>query len=365
MSLAATLPAFPWDTLAAAKAAAASHPDGIVDLSIGTPVDATPDVARAALRAAADSPGYPLTAGTEELRTAIAEYLGRRWGAGAVSPDATMPVIGTKELVAWLPTLLGLGGDDVVVYPRVAYPTYAVGARLAGCQLIAADDPAELGDLRPALVWLNSPANPTGQVLDPDTLADRVRWARERGAVVASDECYTEFGWDAEPFSVLHSYVSQGRHQGLLAVHSLSKRSNVAGYRAGFVAGDPALVAALLAVRKHAGMLVPGPVQAAMVALLADHDHVEVQRQRYLARRELLWAALTEAGFRIDHSAGSLYLWATRGEPCRVTVDWLAARGILAAPGDFYGAHATEHVRFALTATDERIQAAVERLRAA
>ena len=360
----AQLPDFPWDTLAAAKSRAQLYPDGIVDLSVGTPVDPTPELGRQALAAAADSPGYPLTSGTEALRTAIADYLIRRWGAHGLQPTATLPVIGTKELVAWLPTLLGLGPDDLVVYPEVAYPTYAVGAALAGCRAVACDDLASLGDARPALVWLNSPANPTGQILPVATLAARVAWARERGALVAADECYGEFGWDTEPVSVLHASVSQGDHTGLLAVHSLSKRSNLAGYRAGFVAGDLEVVTELLGVRKHAGMIVPRPVQQAMIALLADQAHVEQQRDRYLRRRARLRPALEAAGFRIEHSEGSIYLWATRGEDGRKSVDYLAGLGILAAPGDFYGAAAAQHIRVALPATDERIEAAAARLMA-
>ena len=362
MSLAADLPDFPWDTLAAAKARASAHPDGIVDLSVGTPVDPTPELGRRALARAADSPGYPTTAGTPQLRAAIAAYLDQRWGAGGIDPDATLPVIGTKELVAWLPTLLGLGPDDLVVLPTMAYPTYLVGARIAGCRTAAVDDLTQLGDERPALVWLNSPSNPTGQILPASVLAERVAWARERGAVVASDECYGEFGWEAEPASVLHGDVSGGDHTGLLALHSLSKRSNLAGYRAGFVAGDPALVSTLLAVRKHAGMIVPRPVQEAMTDLLGDSAHVEAQRERYRARRAVLRPALEAAGFRIEHSEGSLYLWATRDEPCRASVDRLAERGILVAPGDFYGEAADRFVRVALTATDERVAAAAARL---
>ncbi|MGI8459107.1 MAG: succinyldiaminopimelate transaminase [Propionibacteriaceae bacterium] len=362
MSPVDALPDFPWDSLASAKTRASAHPDGIVDLSIGTPVDPTPELGRTALAAASDSPGYPLTSGTDALRDAIAGYLDRRWGS-TVDPVATLPTIGSKELVAWLPTLLGLGRHDTVVIPTTAYPTYAVGAQIAGCTVVPADDLRSLGELRPALVWLNSPANPTGQILPADVLAARVGWARERGAVVASDECYGEFGWDADPVSVLHPAVSGGDHTGLLAVHSLSKRSNLAGYRAGFVAGDPALVAGLLAVRKHAGMIMPGPVQAAMVALLGDQAHVEMQRMRYLARRALLKPALESAGFTVDHSEGSLYLWSTRGEDSRTSVDWLAGRGILVAPGDFYGDAGARHVRVALTATDERIATAAARLR--
>lgn len=365
MRVSAGLPDFPWDTLAAAKGTAAAHPGGIVDLSVGTPVDPTPELGRQALAAAADSPGYPTVAGTPELRVAIAAYLDHRWGAGGIAPDATLPVIGTKELVAWLPTLLGLGPDDLVVVPRTAYPTYLVGARLAGCRTVATDDLTELGDERPALVWLNSPSNPTGQVLPADVLAERVREARARGAVVASDECYGEFGWEAEPVSVLAPEVCGGDHRGVVALHSLSKRSNLAGYRAGFVAGDPGLVAELLAVRKHLGMIVPRPVQEAMRVLLGDDLHVAEQRGRYLARRAVLRPALEAAGFRIDHSEASLYLWATRDEDCRATVDFLAGLGILVAPGDFYGADAARHVRLALTAPGGRIAAAAARLRAA
>ncbi|GAA3639666.1 succinyldiaminopimelate transaminase [Microlunatus ginsengisoli] len=362
--LADALPDFPWDTLAAAKARAGAHPGGLVDLSVGTPVDPTPQLGIDALVAAANSPGYPLTSGTGALREAMAGYLTRRWGAVGLTAEQTLPSIGSKELVAWLPTLLGLGPGDLVVFPTCAYPTYEVGARIAGCTPVPCDDLETLGDRRPALVWLNSPSNPTGQILASAELARRVAWARERGALVASDECYGEFGWEAEPVSVLHPSICGGDHDGLLAVHSLSKRSNLAGYRAGFVAGDARVVADLLAVRKHAGMIMPRPVQEAMVALLGDQDHVGVQRQRYLARRALLRPALESAGFTIEHSEGSLYLWATRGEPGRASVDFLATYGILAAPGDFYGEAAASYVRVALTATDERVSAAADRLTA-
>jgi succinyldiaminopimelate transaminase len=360
--LAAGLPDFPWDTLAAAKAVAQAHPDGIVDLSVGTPVDPTPQLAVDALARAANSPGYPLTSGTPELREAIVAYLSSRWGADGLVADDTLPVIGTKELVAWLPTLLGLGADDLVVYPTTAYPTYLVGASIAGTQAVACDDLDELGDARPALVWVNSPGNPNGAVLSADELASRVRWCRERGAILVSDECYGEFGWEAEPVSVLHPSVNHGSLDGVLAVHSLSKRSNLAGYRAGFVSGDHQVVADLLAVRKHAGMIVPRPVQQVMIELLGDQEHVEVQRERYARRRTALRPALEALGFTIEHSEAGLYLWATRGENCRSTIDLLAGLGILAAPGDFYGAAAEKYVRLALTATDERIAAAVDRL---
>lgn len=353
---------FPWDTLAHATALARAHPDGIVDLSVGTPVDEVAPVIRQALAAASASPGYPATAGTPALRASATAALHRRYGITGLSDDAVLPVIGTKELIAWLPTLLGLGADDVIVVPELAYPTYEVGAQLAGAQVVRADSLTQLGPQRPALVYLNSPSNPTGKVLGDEHLRKVVGWARERGALVASDECYLGLGWDAEPVSVLHPSVSDGDHTGLLAVHSLSKSSSLAGYRAGFVAGDPDVVAELLAVRKHAGMMVPTPVQAAMVAALDDDAHELEQRQRYQLRRAALRPALQSAGLTVDDSEAGLYLWATRGEPGRDTVAWLAQLGILVAPGEFYGPRGAHHVRVALTATDERIAAAVERL---
>jgi succinyldiaminopimelate transaminase len=290
--------------------------------------------------------------------------LGRRYGVTGLADDAVLPVIGTKELIAWLPTLLGLGPDDLIAVPELAYPTYEVGARLAGAVVLRADSLTQLGPQSPALVYLNSPSNPTGKVLGVDHLRKVVGWARERGALIASDECYLGLGWDAGPLSVLHPSVSDGDHTGLLAVHSLSKTSSLAGYRAGFVAGDPAVVAELLAVRRHAGMMVPTPVQAAMVAALDDDVHEREQRERYARRREALLPALHSAGLTVDDSEGGLYLWATRGEPCRNTVAWLAQRGILVAPGEFYGPRGGRHVRVALTATDERISAAAQRLTA-
>ena len=356
------LPDFPWDSLAGAKAVASAHPEGLVDLSVGTPVDETPEIGRRALVGAADAPGYPTTWGTPALRAAIRRYLTERWQSVDLPDEGVLPVIGTKELVAWLPRLLGVGPDDLVVIPTTAYPTYEVGARLAGARVVAADDPRAIEDLDPTLIWINSPANPHGAILSADDLGAWVGYARERDAVLASDECYGEFGWDAEPVSVLHPEVCGGTAANLLALFSLSKRSNVAGYRAGFMVGDPALVGPVREVRKHAGGMVPAPVQAAMAALLDDHAHVAVQRERYAARRAVLRPALEAAGFRIEHSEGSLYLWATRDEPCRESVSWLAQRGILVAPGDFYGVAGERFVRVALTATDERIAAAAARL---
>ena len=360
MPLSSTLPDFPWDLLEPAKAVAAAHPGGIVDLSIGTPVDPVPPVIQQALSAAADAPGYPLTAGTPALRAAIRSWTTRFCGA----PDdlGVLPTIGSKELVAWLPTLLGVGAGDVVVIPSVCYPTYEVGVRLAGATVVRSDSVVALGPARVRMIWINSPSNPTGRVLPPEHLRKVVAWARERGTIVVSDECYLSLGWETTPVSVLSPDVCGGDVTGVLAVHSLSKRSNLAGYRAGFVAGDPALVDELLTVRKHAGMMVPAPVQAAMIAALGDESHVAEQRARYAARRTALRSALQGAGFEISHSEAGLYLWASRGEDCWKTVDRLAERGILAAPGVFYGPSAHQHVRIALTATDERVAAAVQRL---
>lgn len=359
--LGARLPDFPWDTLAGAKAKAATHPRGLVDLTVGTPVDPTPELAKSALAEAAEAHGYPTVWGSPATRQAIVDYLEQRWHSVALAHESVLPVVGTKELVAWLPLLLGVGAGDSVVFPECAYPTYEVGALVAGARPVPLDDPSQLpADVK--VIWINSPGNPTGRVLSLEELRAFVAAARERGAVLASDECYGEFSWDAEAISVLDPRVNDGDLTGLLAVHSVSKRSNAAGYRAGFVAGDPAVVQELLAVRKHLGMMLPAPIQAAMVAMLGDQEHVEEQRQRYLARRAVLRPALEQAGFRIDHSEGSLYLWVTRGEPGRDTVEWLAERGILAAPGDFYGTKAANHVRVALTATDEAIAEAAARL---
>lgn len=374
------LPDFPWDSLAPykerASAVSADLPGGaLVDLSVGTPVDPTPAVVQEALRSAADAPGYPQTWGTPELREAVARWFERRRGVPGLDPDGVLPTIGSKELVAWLPSLLELGAGDVVGYPRIAYPTYDVGARLAGAVPAVVDGLAALGPLTPStapkLLWLNSPGNPTGKVLGVEHLAKVVDWARRHGVVVASDECYAELDWrerdasSTEPPttpSILDPRVTGGSHEGLLAVYSLSKQSNLAGYRAAFVAGDPGLVKRLLEVRKHAGMIMPAPVQHAMAAALCDDSHVAEQKARYAARRTRLKVAVEGAGLRVDDSEAGLYLWCTRGEDAWATVGWLADRGILAAPGTFYGVAGGQHVRIALTASDASIEAAAARL---
>ncbi|MGN6162606.1 MAG: succinyldiaminopimelate transaminase [Marmoricola sp.] len=356
------LPDFPWDKLTDFAATARSHPDGIVDLSVGTPVDSTPEVAQRALCEAADSPGYPLTIGLPETRQACIGWLERRFGVTGLGLDAVLPVIGSKELIGSLPGHLGVGAGDLIVYPALAYPTYEVGAALAGADVQATDSLLSLGPRTPAIVWVNSPSNPTGRVLPADHLRKMVDWCRERGALLISDECYLECVWEGEAVSILDPAVNGGSLEGILAVHSLSKRSNLAGYRCAFVAGDPAVVGELLAVRKNLGLQMPGPQQRVMIAALDDDAHVEEQHTRYAARRLALKGALEAAGFTIDHSEASLYLWSTRQESCWDTVAWFADRGILVAPGDFYGVAGREHVRVAFTATDERIDAAVRRL---
>lgn len=363
------LPDYPWDLMAPYAERAAAHPSGSLNLSIGSPVDPSPAVVREALAEATDAHAYPATAGTPRLREAIAEWFLRRRGV-TVDPAAVLPTVGSKELVALLPFLLGIGPGEAVVFPRVSYPSYAMGAALVGADAVPSDDPAEWPE-NTRLVWLNSPGNPDGRVLSVEQLAAAVARARELGAVIAGDECYAEFGWDA-PWdagtagsipSILDPRVVGEDHSGVLSVYSLSKQSNLAGYRAAFLAGDPEVVARLLTVRKHAGLMLPAPVQAAMAAALADDAHVARQRELYWERREVLRPALEAAGYRIDHSEAGLYLWATRGVDAWESVAEFADLGIVIGPGHFYGDHSPQHIRLALTASDADIAAAAERLR--
>jgi len=338
----------------------------MLDLSIGSPVDPAPAVVREALASATDSHGYPATAGRPELRDAIAEWLLRRRGV-TVEPTAVLPTVGSKELVALLPFLLGLGAGEAVVHPRIAYPSYAMGAARVGAEAVAEDDPDRWPE-NARLVWLNSPSNPDGRVLGVARLRAAVARARELGAVIVGDECYAEFGWDA-PWdedripSILDPRVVDS-HEGVLTAYSLSKQSNLAGYRAAFIAGDPSLVASLLEVRKHAGLMVPGPVQAAMVAALGDPAHVEEQKARYRERRALLRPALEAAGFAVEGSEAGLYLWVRPGSGADAweSVRSFAELGILVGPGHFYGDHSPHHVRVALTAPDATIADAAKRL---
>ncbi|MFJ4039238.1 succinyldiaminopimelate transaminase [Microbacterium sp. NPDC090007] len=362
----ADLADYPWDAVAPYAERARRHPDGLVDLSIGSPVDPTPAVVAQALADATDAHAYPQTAGTPALREAIAEWYHRRRGVPGMSAENVLPTVGSKELVALLPLLLGLGPGDAVVHPRAAYPTYEVGARLVGAEAVASDDPSRWPE-HTRLVWINSPGNPDGRVLSTDELRDAVTRARELGAVLASDECYAELGWDApwdvQPVpSVLDPAVVGDDFGGVLSVYSLSKQSNLAGYRAAFLAGDAAVVARLLTGRKHLGLMPPAPVQRAMTVALGDDEHVAAQRGLYARRRAVLKPAVEAAGFTIDRSEGGLYLWATEGRDAWDSVGRLAELGILVGPGHFYGTHFPNHVRFSLTATDERIAAAAERL---
>ena len=370
------LPDYPWEAMAPYLAKASEHPGGAVNLSIGTPVDPTPALIQDALKAAADAPGYPTVHGTPALREAIAGWFERRRGVAGLDPRNIMPTVGSKELVAWLPLLLGLKPGDVVARPRVAYPTYDIGATLAGVTSVATDNLDELDDAtrsRVRLIWVNSPGNPTGSVRSVESLKALVVQARELGAVVASDECYAELGWGdwdvqrgGQPVpSILDPRVAGGSHQGLLAVYSLSKQSNVAGYRAAFVAGDPDLMPNLVNSRKHAGMIVPYPVQEAMRVALGDDAHVEAQKDLYRGRRERLVPALLDFGLEIKESDAGLYLWSTAGESTWDTVARLAERGIVVGPGVFYGEAGNGYVRVALTGSDERIDAGVDRLASA
>jgi succinyldiaminopimelate transaminase len=370
------LPDYPWEAMAPYLAKASEHPGGAVNLSIGTPVDPTPALIQDALKAAADAPGYPTVHGTPALREAIAGWFERRRGVAGLDPRDIMPTVGSKELVAWLPLLLGLKPGDVVVRPKVAYPTYDIGATLAGVTSVATDNLDELDNhtrARVRLVWVNSPGNPTGSVRGVESLKTLVEQARELGAVVASDECYAELGWgdwDVQRGgkrvpSILDPRVAGGTHQGLLAVYSLSKQSNLAGYRAAFVAGDPHLMASLVNSRKHAGMIVPYPVQEAMRVALGDDAHVESQKDLYRGRRERLVPALLDYGLEIKESDAGLYLWSTAGEGTWDTVARLAERGIVVGPGIFYGDAGNGYIRVALTGSDERIDAAVARLASA
>ncbi|MDO5029472.1 MAG: succinyldiaminopimelate transaminase [Corynebacterium sp.] len=362
------LPDFPWDSLSGAKATAAAHPDGMVDLSVGTPVDEVAPVIRQGLADGAAQPGYPQTVGTQDLRIAIVDAMSRRYGVTDLWPKIdgmnVLPVIGTKEAIGWLPFLLGVGAGHTVVIPELAYPTYEVGVRIAGAELMRADSLTQIGPARPTLMFINSPGNPNGKVLGVDHLRKVVEWARQRDVIVASDECYLGLGWTEQPLSILDPRVCDGDFTNLLAIHSLSKTSNMASYRSGWFAGDADLIAELTAVRRHMGLMMPGPIQAATIAALNDDTHEAEQKQRYQNRRAVLLSALVDAGFRIDDSEAGLYLWATREEDCWQTVDWFAQRGIVVAPGSFYGPKGKQHVRVGLTATDADVEIAAARIRA-
>lgn len=347
------LPDFPWDALAPYGQRARAHPSGFIDLSVGTPVDPTPQFIQDALKEASNSPNYPFTAGTQELRDSISNWAVRELGASG--EFGVLPVIGSKELVAWLPTILE---SKHVLYPEIAYPTYLVGSLIAKSKSTAVSfDSDKWPDAD--LAWVNSPSNPTGRVNSDEELLKAINWSK-RGGIVVADECYLEFGNNFKPKSILA--LTGGDNKNILAIHSLSKRSSMAGYRAAMIIGDKDLIANILEVRKHAGMMVPLPVQRAMVAALGDNQHVAEQRNRYNARKEKVRGVIEKHGFKVEHSEAGLYLWATRDEKDWDSVDWFAERGILVTPGHFYGEKGAKHIRIAMTATDAQIDELVKRI---
>ena len=349
------LPDFPWDALAPYGEIARKYPKGAIDLSIGTPVDPVPKFIQDALIASSNTPGYPLTIGTPELREAM-----HNWATnvlGASGDFDVLPTIGSKELVAWLPTFLE---TKTVLYPKIAYPTYLVGAIIAKAQATEVDiDPKDWPTVD--LAWINSPSNPTGRVHSEAELLEVISFSRKTGTVIASDECYLHMpAGDKKPVSILK--LANGDNKNLLAVHSMSKRSNLAGYRAALLVGDSKLIAKIREIRKHAGMMVPQPIQRALTTALMDEAHVSEQASRYLNRRKILQPALERAGFRIEYSDAGLYIWCSRDESAWDSIDWLAQLGILATPGSFYGSAGQNFIRVALTASDEKISEAAERI---
>ncbi|MEC3979062.1 succinyldiaminopimelate transaminase [Amycolatopsis sp. H20-H5] len=356
-------PEFPWNRLAPLWATAREHAAGPIDLSIGAPVDPTPRPVREALIRAVDAPGYPSTEGSSALRDAVVDYLARRGHVRCLDADMVLPTIGSKEAIAQLPAFLGFGSDDVIAIPDLGYPTYEIGALSVGATLTRYVDPLRVNTEGLAALWVNSPGNPEGRILDAAELELLVSRARATGTLLISDECYLEFGWDRPTISIMHPDVCGNDPTGLLIINSLSKRSNLAGYRAAFLAGDPTLVSRLLEYRKHMGQMVPLPVQAAMTAALNDDDHVTTQRERYLRRRHILKSAVEEAGFIVDHSEGGLYLWVRRdGEDCWQLASWFARRGVICVPGEIYGVSGRNHVRLTITTTDQNVSTAADRI---
>jgi succinyldiaminopimelate transaminase len=350
------VPPYPYDKLGDLAAAAAALPGGAVDLSIGTPCDPPPDFVVEALARSGAERGYPLSIGTQAYREAAAGWMERRLGV-TVDPSAVAACVGTKELVASLPQHLRLRTPerDTVLHPELAYPSYAMGASLAGCRAVAYRD---LGDIDPddaaraLCLWVNSPANPHGVLHD---LGEAAAWGRERGVPVLSDECYVEFTWAGGGAG--RTILEHGT-EGVLAVHSLSKRSNLAGVRAGVYAGDAALVHFLGEVRKHAGLMVPGPVQAAAVAAWGDDAHVDAQREVYRRRLERLAEAVATLGAEVPLPDGGFYLWvrSPQGDGWAFAARLAATLGVVATPGVTFGAAGSAHVRLAAVQPDDRIE---------
>ena len=367
---------YDWSRIAGYKAVAKAAEGGMVDLSVGSPVDPTPASVREALCAAADAPdahGYPVTAGSTELQRAMHDWFRDLRGVDLREVNAAVvPTVGSKEGVALMASLLHLGPGDVVVQPKVSYPTYEIGTQLAGATVLKVDDVADVDSWRRVpnvkAVWVNSPCNPSGEVLGADWMAGIVAAARAIGATVLSDECYALMDWrptgegplSASP-CMLDPRVCEGRADGVLVLYSLSKQSNMAGYRTAFVAGDYRLVTRMAEYRKQIGQIIPGPVQAAMAAGLRDVDAVREQRERYHARLRRLADALRAYGYDASMPGGALYVWVkAKSGDCWKDMAVLAESGIIASPGEFYGA--PDHLRLSATASDALIDDACERL---
>ena len=359
-------PPYPYDRLDRLAAICETHHGGVVDLSIGTPCDPPLPAVITALATSNAERGYPPSIGTVGLREAVRQWVGKRFLID-VTLDHIAACIGTKEFVATTPHYLRLRTPerDTVLHPAVAYPTYEMGAILAGCRAVAvpmgADGGIDLGKIDPAdtaralMLWVNSPSNPTGALSDLDAAA---AWGRAHGVPVFSDECYVEFTWDDRPRTILETGLD-----GVVAVHSLSKRSNLAGLRVGFYVGDEQLVTYLKEVRKHVGMLVPGPAQAAGVAALSDDTHVQAQRDRYRHRLERMAHVVGQwSGIDIRLPSGGFYLWFDAVDGWEFAERLARAGGALVSPGDFYGAGGANNVRIAVVQPDERIEQVAQRL---
>jgi succinyldiaminopimelate transaminase len=362
-------PPYPYDRLNRLLPITDAHEGGTVDLSIGTPFDPPPLSVIEALSSSGSERSYPPSIGTPAFREAAQRWMRRRFDV-EIPTGQIGATIGSKEFVATLPQWLQLRTPlrDTVLYPAISYPTYEMGAILAGCRPVpVASTPDGRIDLdsidprdvdRALLLWVNSPGNPTGALDDLDAAAS---WGRAHGVPVFSDECYVEFTWAGRGRTILESGTD-----GVVAVHSLSKRSNLAGVRVGFYAGDTELVAYLQEVRKHVGMMVPGPAQAAAVAALDDDEHVELQRERYRSRLNLLAGVLSDwSGRTVTTPDGAFYLWIHVEDGWDFTERLAHDGGALVSPGEFYGPDGASFVRVAVVQPDDRIQLVAERLSSA